>query len=483
MALPIIVVDSATGSDSAASGAGPGDGITSGSALTGTAASTDGTGLVVTLDGSPDLTNVATDGSHVIYLVDATAGKRNFGKITAKDNTAKTVTVSDAFGLSISGKSWAIGGKRASIGSTSSRLLGENNAAAGDAMPGWTIRMLSGHTETMSAAYVQRRSGDNASGPITIEGASGAATLPIVTFSNNGVGFQQRATGLLYRDFEVRNTNATKTASYAFQNATSGGFALSRMRCTHATDKFYIFADATANGVCGLIESCDVRNCANIGIRTYTAGLVNCLVASCGSDGIVLGVAGTRSPLTCICNVSVYNSGNGINWSSSGAAAGCWIVYGNVYHGNSSAGLNISSDITSTMFTGSVIANNQFTYNGTYGIAFQANWDDEFIRYSSILLAGNNLYQNTSGKWAPTLTSDQNTTEVTPTSASLGATKDYAGTVGGFNFAGGTNAQSEGWPQINVGNSSGAARNYQDQGLGQVNSGGGGSTVIVVEDE
>src|SRR5262245_38170373 len=114
MPLPTILVDSTTGSDTAASGAGPA------TALTGSAASTSADGLTVTLDGSPDLTNVATDGSHAVFLNDSTAGARNFGKITAKDNVAKTVTVTNAFGASLSGKSWAIGGKRASIGSTTS---------------------------------------------------------------------------------------------------------------------------------------------------------------------------------------------------------------------------------------------------------------------------------------------------------------------------------------------------------------------------
>ena len=154
MALPVILVNSATGSDSAASGAGPA------TALTGSSASTSGTGLVVTLDGSPNLSGVATDGSHVIYLNDSTANARNFGKITAADNTAKTVTVSDAFGLSLSGKSWAIGGVRASINANGSeKLWSTSGSTAGDVMPGWTVRMQSGHAE--SGALITMRRGGN----------------------------------------------------------------------------------------------------------------------------------------------------------------------------------------------------------------------------------------------------------------------------------------------------------------------------------
>src|SRR5262245_26848761 len=100
MGLPIIRFNSSTGSDTAASGAGPGDGTTGGSTLSGASnGSTNATGLIVTVP-SADLTNVLTDGSHVIYLADATAGNRNFGKITAKANSgtaSANVTVSDAF--------------------------------------------------------------------------------------------------------------------------------------------------------------------------------------------------------------------------------------------------------------------------------------------------------------------------------------------------------------------------------------------------
>src|SRR5574343_1935860 len=116
-AYPVILVDSATGSDSAASGAGPA------TALTGTGAGTDAGGTVVSLDGSPSLAGVNTDGSHVIYLVDSTAGHRNFAAINDKNDTTKTVTVEQAFTGSLPAtKSWAIGGKRASIGAASSKI-------------------------------------------------------------------------------------------------------------------------------------------------------------------------------------------------------------------------------------------------------------------------------------------------------------------------------------------------------------------------
>ena len=75
-AYPTVVFDVANGANApSASGAGPA------TALTGTSASTDAAGTVVTLDGSPDLSGVATNGSHVIYLNDTTSGNRRWSSI------------------------------------------------------------------------------------------------------------------------------------------------------------------------------------------------------------------------------------------------------------------------------------------------------------------------------------------------------------------------------------------------------------------
>ena len=186
MPFPTILIDSATGSDTAASGAGPA------TALTGPAAGTSADGLTVTLDGSPDLSGVATDGTHVLFLSDSTAGNRNFSRITAKDVAARTVTVAHAFGASLSGKPWAIGGRRASIGSATSRKLADNNVSAGDAMPGWKVRLASGHAETLSGALTWRRAGDTTDGPIVLEGEPGAGTMPVVETGLRGVGANTR---------------------------------------------------------------------------------------------------------------------------------------------------------------------------------------------------------------------------------------------------------------------------------------------------
>ena len=86
MAVPTLLFNTGSGSDTAASGAGPT------TALSGTAASYSES--VFTLDGSPDLSGVSTDGPHVIW-VDTSTG-RKFFTINAVNDGANTVTVDDA---------------------------------------------------------------------------------------------------------------------------------------------------------------------------------------------------------------------------------------------------------------------------------------------------------------------------------------------------------------------------------------------------
>src|SRR5882762_753979 len=108
MALPTVAINS-SGSDTAASGAGP---VIS---LFGTAAATAASTIVTLLVDNPDLSGVATDGSAIIWI--GSSSGRQFSKITAVDNTVgvKTVTVAVAFANTESGKSWGIGGKRLTL--------------------------------------------------------------------------------------------------------------------------------------------------------------------------------------------------------------------------------------------------------------------------------------------------------------------------------------------------------------------------------
>ena len=134
MAYPVIKFNTSTGSDSLSSGAGPDDPIN------GSGASLNATTTVDLSADNPDLSSIATDGTAVLW-VETTTG-RQFGEITAVDNSLKTVTVHAAYGVTESGKNWAIGGVRATIDSSSSRNVFT------DATSYWVIELETNQTIT-----------------------------------------------------------------------------------------------------------------------------------------------------------------------------------------------------------------------------------------------------------------------------------------------------------------------------------------------
>ena len=468
MTFPIILVNSATGSDTAASGAGPA------TALTGTSASTSANGLTVTLDGSPDLTNVAVDGTHAIFLDDTTAGARNFGRITAKDDTAKTVTVGNAFGLSLSGKAWAIGGKRASVTGTTSRKLLENNSAAGDWLPGWAIEMQSGHSEVSSATLTNRRAGDITSGGVELRGEPGATVLPLLTFSNNGQAIGTVVGLFTIRDFELRNSSATKTASHAFgpsgvnQTITAVGIKVS-----HATDKF---VSAISSGQGGFIlESCEIGNTVGIGINhfnsAYTMTIINCYIHDCGGTGISIA---SGSPCHLFGNIIARNNGHGVvfpglvgNLTGNFTPGSNSQISHNTIDANQGDGFRVSSGGSLVQF----FFNNILSNNTGFGLNFTAG-SDRLLAAAGLRLRNNVFYNNGSGVTNPSSLPivNINAQTINPT---------YSNASGG-DFSIGANLKATGHPlagTLPVGKHS-TTYSYVDPGASQRQEAGGGGLIL-----
>ena len=443
MALPIIIVDSATGSDTAASGAGPGDGTTSGSALTGSSASTSSNGLTVTLDGSPDLSGVATDGSHVIYLADTTAGARNFGKITAKDNSAKTVTVSDAFGLSLSGKSWAIGGKRQKIGSTTSAKLFDNNSAAGDAMAGWIIELQSGHSEATNQ-IICRRSGNTTSGPVTVRGQANYTTMPKLTGSS--IFRQLNSTYLV---IERLHFECTASGGYAIQGSSQ---YLSVIDCKFTRTSTFTWLQCIAASSGTSIRGCEISY-ATTGIS--------------GNDGLnvtnnyihhnTTGISTASSYAQYIAfNILYANSGDGINSGQSSNELRSIKIVHNTIDANGGDGIEFTASVGDSLIN-LVVMNNILSNNGGYGLNFSnASMTDTYMQVYRPLISGNNTYNNTSGAYknntavysynnCPWADSDSgaNPSYTNASGGNFGVGAGLKATgfpVGGLNFVGGTSA-------------------------------------------
>jgi len=473
MPFPVIKVSSVLpGSDSAASGAGPS------TAITGTAASTNAAGTTVTLDAGTVLTGVAIDGSAVIYLADSTLGNRNFASISGtagSGGATPTVTVNQAFGASLSGLSWAIGGMRATVNGTNSGKLFGNNGAAGDAMPGWTVEMQSGHTESTGQTLVFRRAGDTTSGPITLRGTPGAATLPILTYTVDA-SFMLLNVGYIHvSGFELQNSAATHAASTALSDAGSVPEQIIGIKIANSTNKWFKGISVSTYGVD--IRDCEVANCANIGVSVTGGGgavIRNCYIHNNTSHGIQLT---SGSPLGVLIegNIVSANGGDGIQVAS-GGADNRWTVniLGNTIDGNTSSGIEVTSAIHIK------IVNNILSNNSAYGINLNnTTYTDAWAQASSIFI-GNNTYNNTSGAYNSHTASYTNTT-CPWASGDSGLNPSYSAPSSGNYTITNASLYGQAYPvggSQYVGNTS-ITYSYSDPGAAQHQASGGGSSGVL----
>lgn len=390
MAVPTILIDSATGSDSAASGAGPS------TALTGTAASTNGGGTVVTLDAGTVLTGVATDGSHVIYLIDSTTGHRRFSKIVGSAGSGggtPTVTVNEAFTGSLSGLSWAIGGKRASVFSATSTLLWNNNAAAGDAMPGWTVEMQNGHAENMTGTQFFCN-GDSTDGFITLRGVAGATTRPKLTITSDfDTMFVPRNSGFLLQSFDVKNGDTFSLDQVCDMNNTAGIWIMRDIRVDPTGNKFFRFFN-NGNNSGMTIEHCDISHMNNIAILSQFRFLVvrACYIHDVDSHAI-------QPDNDCLATIedNVFSGIGGDAIHLTSPIGRPHSIKRNTFYNVTGDGIEFTGSDGSAQFYGTAVENNIFDTIGAYAInlsgvsaAVGANW---------LLMRNNNFHACTSGKY------------------------------------------------------------------------------------
>ncbi len=387
MAFPTILVSSGTGSDTAASGAGPA------TALTGAAGITSGDGLTVTLDALTDTTNVATDGSHVIYFADATAGNRNFGKITGKAGSGgatPTVTVANAFGGTLT-KAWAIGGLRASIGSTTSRKLFDNNGGAGDLKAGWIVSMNSAHSEALTARIDFRAVGDTTSGPIILRGASAAATRPAVS---NTADLVMRSQYWIFQDFNLgaaggsANGIISLAGAVRFMGLQVSGFSTTNitLNTSGAAGDNVLNSDIFAGGI-----GIDISTCQD-------AQIIGNYIHSGTSHGVVGNTSLTG--LNISKNIITDMGGDGIHLTQgrSDAYAGV-IIDSNTIAANAGDGIEYSGD--SDSLGALTITDNILSSNGGYGLKFTDSETLANLQARGTVIIGNNTYSNTSGAYLP----------------------------------------------------------------------------------
>lgn len=371
MGYPTIKVSSVSGSAAPnASGAGPT------TALTGTsnATSNGATPSVITLGGSPDLSGVATDGTHCIYL-DTSAG-RKFSKITAVDNSAKTVTIEDTItGANCTNRSWAIGGMLSTLWGTGYVRLVDDGSSSGDAKAGWIIEFQSAHAETQTTTEI-RVGGNTTDGPLIVRGASGAATRPVITTSYT-FGLMVRGQCIV-SDFDVKMTTSANT--YVVRDFV-GRVEFRRLK-VYSTGATKATRGINLNGA-SRVYSCEIYDCLH-GVYSETNNddeVINCYIHDCATAGVYSNVT---VPARIVGNV-IVDCGIGIDVPSGGARYPvvthnildtCTTGYRNASAiGASGTGL-CASNIFANCTTGLLLSNaamtaNYFAYN--FYTAFKSN--------------------------------------------------------------------------------------------------------------
>lgn len=342
----------------------------------------------------------------VAFCADATAGALNFVQINSVATSGGTSTWTCAANppASWATKTVYIGQQLtfASIGSTTSRKLFTNNAAAGDARAGWTIQLLGGHTETLASNLAFSRAGTAAAGPITLQGATAAyltdsviqTTLvrPVTTFSNNGDGFTINGYNVV-KDFDLTNSNATKTASRAIVNGNTSntpGILISGMKISAFGRG--IVCDAGSAGPMS-IESCYITGITGwtgvgYGILLGNNNGASYTVKGCWIDGTTGSTGGTAIGVTSTVVSNIYRVEDCIlsNSATAGGAGGhgvhvagaiavqAWeimTICRCVFYNNAADGYrNVAATATPYAAAQSLVENCVFSGNAGYAINF-----------------------------------------------------------------------------------------------------------------
>jgi hypothetical protein len=225
-----LIFNSSTGSDTAASGSGPA------TAVTGTGASLNAT---TTVDLSADTPDLSTVSAGDILWVQTTSGQQ-FAVIASVDDTADTVTVDDAYSVTESSRTWAIGGKRATIDNADSRKVFDDWRLIGV----MDIELETDQTITGSAIPF-RPPIIGAGQPWNSRFYGTAGSIKTITQSANDYHFDVNNNGILrWSNLKFANSNATKNTSNRVLECVLAGPNFSFQDC--------VFGDST-NSIDGVL--------------------------------------------------------------------------------------------------------------------------------------------------------------------------------------------------------------------------------------
>lgn len=353
----------------------------SGSAATGLGTST------IALDGSPNLAALPTSGATqaTIYLNNATNSNQKIFKISAVDNTAKTVTVVGT-PTGSDGGTWAIGGRLIWTPANIEAAL-----AAGD-----TVVFNDSPAARASTFLTCRASGDSASGPITFKGKAGVR--PVLNVTNTSIVLTGNSqTNWLFQNLEIDQDGASGNAVSGFGN----GIVFDDVK----------IIDAGGEGINSaafmILKGCEITGVGGVGINSSSGfALIGCNIHDCGSHGAVSSAA---SPHVFIAYSTIEsNTGKGVSLSGAATTQGHnAVLLNNTIYGNGDSGLEVADADTVV-----VNINNIFSENGNAAGESNVEWAAGTGELHGV--HANNIFFHSGGGGGTNLTNvTANSTELT----------------------------------------------------------------------
>jgi len=331
-----IIFNNVTGSDTAASGLGPAVAVTGSGAST-TSASNVVTGINTTGVSSGDL-----------LWVQSSSG-RQFSIIATVDSGAQ-VTCDDNFDNTESGRTWAIGGKRATFDNADSRQ------AFLDAKSDWDFETETNQTISSTLVF-------EASNVI-----SGSSKYKEIVNTSSSPSMKLKYPSGHIKNLHFKCTNATKGAAFVDGSGGYGGGVCLDCKFGDATDTISsVSQSASGGGGAPALIDCVVYNttgtgfysdihcvaintiiqdCGGYGVQpanNSSAYLDNCLIEGCASGGVFISSGNGSGNIECWNTIIHGNSGDGIRLSQNGRANR---IFNTIVSSNSGYGIygNISTD-------------------------------------------------------------------------------------------------------------------------------------------
>lgn len=392
MAHATLTYNAASGSNTAASGAGPSTAVTGTSAChnNNTAGST-----TWTLTNTPDLSGVAA--GDVIW-VNTASGNPHLYRISSVDDGADTVTVVETDAPAVASGSavnYAIGGKRQTFENDTSQYDWE------DWGRGWRIELDDG--QSISAAITPsagRHTSTAAADPkLEVVASASASGTPVITQTADAdifVGIEDGWISLVGIGTAFSTSRARRAWNPGVVNTCFEARSCDFDGTNSTVDGIDQSGSATAQPV--TLIDCDIHDWGGDGIQHNSRGdifVMGCKIHDNGGDGFGVGST-TGSGSSCqtfLNNVFWGNTGHDIDLANQAAFQGrMFNIIGNTFFSTTDDAIGTTAG---TPLVGTVnVFNNTFVDSGGYAIGTEA------ADRANLFNADYNHYDgNTSGNW------------------------------------------------------------------------------------